>query len=38
MSLGGEATPGKGKGGDDASWTDANLTEMKNEEKFSCYK
>jgi hypothetical protein len=41
-SIGGEAAPGRGKGGDDVSWIDANLTEPKNEEnsrgRFSCYK
>jgi hypothetical protein len=42
MSAGGEVALGRGKGGDDASWTDANLTAPKNEEhvrdRFSCYK
>jgi hypothetical protein len=42
MSDGGEAATGREKGGDDASWTDANLTEPKNEEnscgRFNCYK
>jgi hypothetical protein len=28
-----EAAPGGGKGGDDACWADANLTEPKNEKK-----
>jgi hypothetical protein len=41
-STGGEAAPGREKGGDDASWTDANLTGPKNEEnphsRFSCFK
>jgi hypothetical protein len=32
MSAGGEATLRKGKGGDDASWADVNLTSPKNEE------
>jgi hypothetical protein len=31
-SIGGEAAPRRGKGGDDASWADVNLTELKNEE------
>jgi hypothetical protein len=26
----GEAAPGRGKGGDDASWADANLAGLKN--------
>jgi hypothetical protein len=29
-SVGGEVAPGKGKGGDDASWVDVNLTGPKN--------
>jgi hypothetical protein len=41
-SAGGEATLGRGKGGGDDSWADANLTRPKNEEnsrgRFSCYK
>jgi hypothetical protein len=41
-SDGGEAAPGWGKGGDDASWADANLTGLKNKEnlcsRFSWYK
>jgi hypothetical protein len=41
MSVGGEATSGRGKGGDNASWTDANFTGPKNKEnshgQFSCY-
>jgi hypothetical protein len=41
-SAGGEATPGRGKGGDDVDWADANLTEPKNEEnsrgRLGCYK
>jgi hypothetical protein len=41
-SAGGEAALGKGKGGDDASWADASLTESKNKEnprgRFSSYK
>jgi hypothetical protein len=32
-SIEGEAAPGRGKGGDDASWADANLTEPKNKKK-----
>jgi hypothetical protein len=31
-SAGGEATLGRGKGGDDANWADMNLTTPKNEE------
>jgi hypothetical protein len=31
-STGGDVTPGRGKGGDDASWADANLTKSKNKE------
>jgi hypothetical protein len=42
MSAGGEARSVKGKGGDDASWTDANTIVPKKEEnpsgQFSCYK
>jgi hypothetical protein len=34
-SAGGEAAPGRGKGGDKASWVDANLIESKNKEN-SC--
>jgi hypothetical protein len=38
----GEVTPGRGKGGDKASWADANFTGPKNKEnprnRFSCYK
>jgi hypothetical protein len=38
----GEMTLGRGKGGDDASWADTNLTVPQNEEnshgQFSCYK
>jgi hypothetical protein len=38
----GEVTPWRGKGGDDASWADANLTGPKTEEntcdRFSWYK
>jgi hypothetical protein len=41
-STGGEATPERGKRGDNASWADANLTGPKNKEnsrgRFSCYK
>jgi hypothetical protein len=29
-STGGEVAPGRGKVGDDISWADANLTELKN--------
>jgi hypothetical protein len=32
-STGGDAAPGRGKGGDDISWADANLTEPKNKKK-----
>jgi hypothetical protein len=32
MLAGGEMVSGRGKGGDNASWADANLTEPKNEE------
>jgi hypothetical protein len=38
----GEVAPGTGKGRDDASWVDADLTRLKNEEnshgRFRCYK
>jgi hypothetical protein len=41
-SVRGEAAPGRGKGGDDISWANANLTRPKNKEnsrdRFSCYK
>jgi hypothetical protein len=41
-SVGGEVAPGKGKGGDDTSWVDVNLTGSKNKKKsrgrFSWYK
>jgi hypothetical protein len=41
-SARGDATSGRGKGGDDVSWDDTNLTGPKNEEnpcsRFSCYK
>jgi hypothetical protein len=41
-SVGGEAAPGRGKGGDDISWVNANLTEPKNRKnqrgQFSCFK
>jgi hypothetical protein len=41
-SAGGEVTSGRGKGGDNTSWADANLTGMENEEnscsRFNCYK
>jgi hypothetical protein len=30
MSVGGKVTLGREKGGDDVSWTDANLTGHKN--------
>jgi hypothetical protein len=33
-SDGEEAAPGRRKGGDDTSWTDANLTGPKNEKKY----
>jgi hypothetical protein len=42
MSAGGGATPGREKGADNVSWTDANFTEPKNKEnsygRFSYYK
>jgi hypothetical protein len=42
MSNRGEATPGRGKGGDNASWVDVNLSRLKNKEnsydRFSWYK
>jgi hypothetical protein len=42
MSPEGEVTPGRKRGGDDASSGDANLTGLKNEEnpcdRFSCHK
>jgi hypothetical protein len=28
-SVGGEATPGRGRGGDDANWADVNFTGQK---------
>jgi hypothetical protein len=31
MSAGGGAAPRRGKGGDDTSWADADLTGLKNE-------
>jgi hypothetical protein len=38
----GEMAPRRGKGGDDISWADVNLTGPKNKEnsrgEFSCYK
>jgi hypothetical protein len=41
-SAGAEAAPRKKKEGDDTSWADVNLTELKNEEnppgQFSWYK
>jgi hypothetical protein len=41
-SVGVEAAPRKGKGGNDTNWGDANLAESKNEEnprdRFSWYK
>jgi hypothetical protein len=41
-SAGGEAAPRRGKGGNNASWADVNLTGPKNEEnqhdRFSWYK
>jgi hypothetical protein len=36
MLVRGEAVLERGKGGDDASWTDANLTKSKNEENPRC--
>jgi hypothetical protein len=40
--IGGEAALRRGKGGDDASWVDANLTRSKNKKnshgRFSWYK
>jgi hypothetical protein len=40
--VGGEAAPERGKGRDDSSWVNTNLTGPKNEEnphgRFSCYK
>jgi hypothetical protein len=42
MSAGGEAVPGRGKGGDDARWVDVNPYWIKTEEnsrgRFSYYK
>jgi hypothetical protein len=42
MSIGGEATPGREKRGDDDSWAGANLIGPNNEEnlrdRFNCYK
>jgi hypothetical protein len=42
MLARGEAAPERGKGRDDVSWTDVNLTEAKNEEnsrgRFSRFK
>jgi hypothetical protein len=39
--VGGEAILGRGKGGDNNSWTDTNLIMLKNKEnsrsRFSCY-
>jgi hypothetical protein len=32
MSAGGEVAPGRGKGGDNTCWADANLSGTKNEE------
>jgi hypothetical protein len=41
-SVGGGAAPGRGKGGDDASWSDTNLIVPKNKknsrDRFSYYK
>jgi hypothetical protein len=41
-STGGEATTGRGKGGDNANWADMNFTGPKNKEnprsQFSWYK
>jgi hypothetical protein len=40
-SVGGEALPGREKGGDDANWIDTNLTGPKNDKnsrgQFNCY-
>jgi hypothetical protein len=42
MSARGEAAPERGKGKDDISWVDVNLTRTKNKEnscgRFNCYK
>jgi hypothetical protein len=42
MSIGGLAAPGRGKGGNDTSLADVDLTMLKNNEnspgRFSCYK
>jgi hypothetical protein len=41
MLAGGEVIPGRGKGGEDASWAEANLTGAKNKENSHgqfCYK
>jgi hypothetical protein len=41
-STGGEVAPERGKGVDDVSWVDVNLTKLKNKEysrgPFSCFK
>jgi hypothetical protein len=34
-SAGGDATPGREKGGYNASWADTNLTGPKNEENYA---
>jgi hypothetical protein len=42
FGLRGDATPGREKGGDGASWDDINFTGLKNKKnsrsRFSCYK
>jgi hypothetical protein len=35
MSVGGDATPERRKGGNDTNWFDANLTGPKNEKKIT---
>jgi hypothetical protein len=35
ISSRGEAAPGRGKGGDDASWIKTNLTRPKNKKKYT---
>jgi hypothetical protein len=36
-SVEGEAAPGRGKGVDDASWADVNLTRPKNKKIYTVY-
>jgi hypothetical protein len=36
MLAGGEVASGRGKGGDNVSWTNTNLTGPKNEENLCC--